>query len=533
MVSLILSLVYVVAVFYKIATVPALFVDEANYASEVISFTNFGTDIHGLHNPIYFSSVWGQGQSVLYSFIVRPVIKMFGFNFFNFRFPMAFLSVVLIFIICGYVLHVSKNYLATFLMMLAFITSPWWFTMARWVLDANIAPLFVGFSLMALLFSFEKSKKWKQILGLFASALLMGLATYGYIATWLYLPVFLFVLAVFLYKSNLLNIKMIVVYLISILVMVLPLIYFAFSIFIKHISKPVKFLWMDVPPLPQSRTSSLIDFSGNVVNTMLHNFISGCQMYWSGTDSLSRNSTAPFGMVFPWVLVVFVIIGLLSSKKLLPNKLMVLKNICVIALITFVPVALITVPNFTHWNLIHVPLIVLSGIGMYVVASHLPRYIWIILFLVISVLPMSVFVHQYFQVSSAYRTGNVRQFSMKNTKNINQFMEKRKKSLLFTNPVSRNFVYFRVYQKPVDHEQYLATQEKKAEFSSSMGPKKKYGYLRNITEIKKEYRAAHDYILTISKKDKINDEKLTHSHLKTIKTFRDGKIVYKLDKITN
>lgn len=55
MVSLILSLVYVVAVFYKIATVPALFVDEANYASEVISFTNFGTDIHGLHNPIYFS----------------------------------------------------------------------------------------------------------------------------------------------------------------------------------------------------------------------------------------------------------------------------------------------------------------------------------------------------------------------------------------------------------------------------------------------------------------------------------------------
>ncbi|WP_198145814.1 hypothetical protein [Pediococcus parvulus] len=100
--------------------------------------------------------------------------------------------------------------------------------------------------------------------------------------------------------------------------------------------------------MPQSRTSSLIDFSGNVVNTMLHNFISGCQMYWSGTDSLSRNSTAPFGMVFPWVLVVFVIIGLLSSKKLLPNKLMVLKNICVIALITFVPVALITVPNFTH-----------------------------------------------------------------------------------------------------------------------------------------------------------------------------------------
>lgn len=99
-------------------------------------------------------------------------------------------STTRIFIICGYVLHVSKNYLATFLMMLAFITSPWWFTMARWVLDANIAPLFVGFSLMTLLFSFEKSKKWKQILGLFASALLMGLATYGYIATWLYLPVF-------------------------------------------------------------------------------------------------------------------------------------------------------------------------------------------------------------------------------------------------------------------------------------------------------------------------------------------------------
>ncbi|WPP09544.1 hypothetical protein SIN07_01375 [Pediococcus inopinatus] len=528
-----LFIFYAGLLFYKLASVPNLFIDEANYANEVISFEHFGTDMHGLRYPIYFSSAWGQGQSILYSLIARPIIKFFGFSFLTFRFPMVFLSLLLIGLICGYVLFISKNYLATFLMMVIFVTSPGWFVMSRWVLDANIVPVVLGLGLVSLLFSFSTRKRMSSLFSFFISALLVGLSAYGYIATWLYLPIFLVVLVSYLYRRSLLTFTSICQYFAILFVLVLPLIYFAFSIFIKHITQPVKFLWFDIPPLPQSRTSSLIDFSGNLLHTMVRNFLTGCQMFYQGSDGLSRNGTAPFGMIFPWLLVIFTTIAFLANKRLLPEKLMLLKNVCVIALVTFIPVALITTPNYTHWNLVAVPLIILCGLGTYVVVKNLPGYVWLVLLLLTVLLPMTNFVHQYFQPNSSYRTGNIRQFSMQNTKKINQFMENKIKSRLFTDPVSRNFAYFRVYQKPINHKQYLNLQEKKPEFSDRMGPIKRYGYLRNITELNSEYRAKYDYILTISKEDAMRIEKRYGIRLKPVKNFHDGKLTYVLNKLSD
>lgn len=54
-----LILVYGMAMFYRLGTVPSLYVDESNYANEVISLVKFGTDIHGFYHPVYFGSVWG------------------------------------------------------------------------------------------------------------------------------------------------------------------------------------------------------------------------------------------------------------------------------------------------------------------------------------------------------------------------------------------------------------------------------------------------------------------------------------------
>jgi len=40
-----LFIFYAGLLFYKLASVPNLFIDEANYANEVISFEHFGTDM--------------------------------------------------------------------------------------------------------------------------------------------------------------------------------------------------------------------------------------------------------------------------------------------------------------------------------------------------------------------------------------------------------------------------------------------------------------------------------------------------------
>lgn len=531
-VTIVLFILYMIILFYKLSIVPTLFVDEANYANEVISFTHFGTDIHGFHHPVYFSSVWGQGQSILYSLIVRPIVKFFGFSFFTFRFPMAFLSLLLIGLLCGYIFYISRNYLATFLMMLAFVTSPGWYVMSRWVLDANIAPLFVSFSILTLLFFFQRKKSSSKFIWFIISATLISFSAYGYVATWLYLPIFLTILFCYLYWKNLLPFKPIILYFSVITVLVLPLVYFAYNIFVKHITQPTKFLWFNISPLPQSRTSSLINFSGNVVNTMFHNIVTGFGMYVTGSDGLSRNTMPPFGMIFPWILIIFAIVGILYGKRVLPEKLNLIKTICIIALISFLPMTFIVVPNYTHWNLIHVPLIILCGFGMYIVAQKEKNQFGILLILILTILPMIFFVFQYFQASSPYRTGNIRQFSMKNTKAINQFMERKRKSYLFTSPVSRNFTYFRTYQKPIDHRQYLKLQEVKPEFKNRMGPIRKYGYLRDMCEFKTKYRGHRDYVLAISKVNAKQIETHNHIRLKPVKKFKDGKLIYTLNKAT-
>ncbi|WP_054648660.1 hypothetical protein [Lacticaseibacillus pantheris] len=81
-----LVFVFLILLLYKVSTVPNVFVDEANYANEVVSFARFGTDIHGLHLPIYLSSVWGQGQSILYAIVDAPLVRWFGFSMVTLRF---------------------------------------------------------------------------------------------------------------------------------------------------------------------------------------------------------------------------------------------------------------------------------------------------------------------------------------------------------------------------------------------------------------------------------------------------------------
>ncbi|MCV3555797.1 DMT family transporter [Pediococcus ethanolidurans] len=359
----------------------------------------------------------------------------------------------------------------------------------------------------------------------------MGLSAYGYIVTWLYLPIFLIFLSIYLFKKRLLTGKPIKLYFFLVLFLVIPLIYFAYCIFIRHISQPTKFFWFDISPLPMSRTSSLINFSGNIFSKMFINFLKGLTMYLSGNDGLNRNTIAPFGIICPWILVFFATTAIFVNRRFLPSRTELLRNICRIALLAFLPVSLVVLPNYTHWNLIHIPLLVLSGLGIYVVMKWLPNCQWKATTLLIIILPMIFFAFLYFQPTSIYRTGNVRQLSMKNIERVSRFMKERKKDRLFTYPLSRNFTYFRIYQTPIDHKKYLALQEKKREFQVPMGPQKKYGYLRDTANLESEYRPKYDYVLTMSKLDAIRIERHYHVRLRTVKKYQDGVLVYSLNKI--
>lgn len=109
---------YATLLLKDLGTLPGIFFDEANYASEVQSF---GTDIHGLNNPVYLTSVWGQGQSILYMWLSYPIVKIFGFSIFNFRLSMVLTGLALLTVITIVTRIISKNTLLTYTVSIFFV----------------------------------------------------------------------------------------------------------------------------------------------------------------------------------------------------------------------------------------------------------------------------------------------------------------------------------------------------------------------------------------------------------------------------
>lgn len=300
----------------KLNSTPGLHVDETNYMNEVISKVNFGTDIHGLKNPIYFASVWGQGQSILYAWIIVPVIKIFGFSLFMFRLPMAILTLTaIIAIVCSLYLS-SPNKALPFLVTLSLVTTPWFLVSGRWVLDANVSPIFVILGLINFYLSTLEHPIKTKYYFLVLSSVFIALSAYGYVASWIYLPFLIITMALTTILKKWLSKKEVILWGILIFILVLPLMVFAFRVNIQHTNKFSKFLIFDLPYLQANRVSSLISFKGSLFKNSLMNIFSGTKQILTGSDKLPQNSSLPYGAILPFMLI-FAIIGSLGKKSYL------------------------------------------------------------------------------------------------------------------------------------------------------------------------------------------------------------------------
>jgi len=248
-----LLIIFGILLCYRLDNIPGLFIDEINYMNEVISKANFGTDIQGLRHPVYFASVWGQGQSVLYSWIVGPWIKLLGFSILVFRLPMVLLSILMVGATTVSIFLVAKNKLLAICVEIALISMPWLIISSRWVLDANVSPILV------------------------------------------------IALAAFSLRKRLLGVKEIILWLFTMLVVAIPLIIFAYRVNIQHIDHFTKFMFFDIPYLKANRTSSLINFNQHILENILINLKTGMFQFISGTDGLPQNGLHPYGTIMPWM----------------------------------------------------------------------------------------------------------------------------------------------------------------------------------------------------------------------------------------
>lgn len=480
---------FTVLLFHHLAVVPGEFIDEINYMNEVISKASFGTDIHGLKAPVYLSSVWGQGQSALYSWLSVPLVKVFGFSVWLFRMPMAFLTILAITLIVIGMIYWTKQKLLAVFICLALVTTPWFFISGRWVLDANVAPIFIILGLLALIGALMTNQYRIKYSWLVLSAILIGISLYGYIATWLYVPVLLATLAIYIWWERLLSASQFVTFTLVILVISLPIIAFAYQVNVVHITQPQKFLWFDLPPLPGNRVGSLISFQGDVAKTIIKNILAGLNMFLSGSDNLPWNSAKPFGAILPWMLV-FLPIGLLPANGKLSEPAERIRTIIIISLFTSLPAMAVITPNYNHWNFVMFPLVLLIGFGMYLVAKSLTGVLAPILMFSMPLALFSWFlILGYFGTNTRTTFFTSQQVQISQVREINHLMEtKYRHDRLYVNNLSGSFMAFRLVQKPIDAKTYLMKQGAGSSSDKKfiIAPSQQYGYLRDQSDLVKK-----------------------------------------------
>jgi hypothetical protein len=230
---LILICSYIFLVVHHLGQVPNMFLDEVNYASEVQSFHNFDTDIHGLRFPVYFTSLWGQGQSVLYALLAQPTIALLGFNIFSFRLTMVIWGIMLILLVTTITYIISKKLFLTLTILVSLISSPWIYMSLRWVLDCNIAPIILSVGIWLFIYFSQNTNFTNTFnqLGKILGIVLITLSVYGYITFWLYLPILFLALTIYTLKNKLISIPELLLYAFIILLIILPLLIFAINVF--------------------------------------------------------------------------------------------------------------------------------------------------------------------------------------------------------------------------------------------------------------------------------------------------------------
>ena len=139
----------------------ALNCDEASAGYEAFSLLNYGIDRNGNHNPSFLVA-WGSGQNALLTYLIIPLIKIFGLKTIAIRLPMAILGCVSLVILYLLLRKISNKKLA--IIGLAFFAiCPWHIMKSRWGLESNLFPDLILIFAYMLIKGIEDKNKIKKI----------------------------------------------------------------------------------------------------------------------------------------------------------------------------------------------------------------------------------------------------------------------------------------------------------------------------------------------------------------------------------
>ena len=252
--------------------------DEAYSAYEAFCLLEGGMDSWGYRFPVYLT-VWGSGQSALQSYLMAPMIALFGPTLFAIRLPEAVNACISLPVI--YLLLKRLFDRRTAIIGLGFLAvCPWHIMMARWGLDCNFAPGLLLLGMYLFVRGIDNPKLY------LASGFVYGLCLYAYATIWVVLPfMLLFHAAYFLYMKKLRLTRWLAAGVLVLGLMAAPLLLFLAVNW--GIVPEIRTAFLSIPRMPEMRGSE-VSFANLYENAyrMVKTFLFQRDgMIWNSTDT--------------------------------------------------------------------------------------------------------------------------------------------------------------------------------------------------------------------------------------------------------
>lgn len=324
-------------------------VDEISSGYEAYSILNYGIDRNGNFLPIFLQA-WGSGQNALLTYLIIPFIKILGLNILAVRLPMAIISSISV-VLFYLILRKMTNKKIARIGLAFFAICPWHIMKSRWGLESNLFPDLILFAIYFIIKGLESNKKQYHYLGF----VILGLSSYAYGTSYLFLPIFVILLLAFLYRKKQIKLAQGIFSLAIVAVISFPImLYVIINIFdLPQINLP----FMTIPKLEVNRFQEITSiFLGKNISDAIEIFI---KQY----DGLEWNAIEGYGIIYVFS-TVFTIIGIIRSFKAKEKEEIKYNSIFNIWLIAGLCILPVCEPNINRLNIIIIPIIYYTILGI-------------------------------------------------------------------------------------------------------------------------------------------------------------------------
>lgn len=335
--------------------------DEASAGYEAWSLLNYGIDRCANTWPVLLES-WGSGQNALYTYLLIPVIALFGLNVTSLRIVSALASTVTL-VVFWLLARRCRGKAFGVCALLMLTVNPWHIMSGRWALESNLLPLFLLAGIYFI--SLSRDREWF----LTAAAAAFGLSLYAYGTAFIFLPVFIVLAVIWLRKH--LRVKSFLVSCAVFILIALPIT--ACQIINLLDMQEAVVLGVTLPKLTQARQSATTSLGGGGA-AAVENYRQFLSILWNQSDGLVYNAVGQGGLYYFFGLP-FAVVGLLASiggRKRLSAEAPMRFAICAVFIAAF-----IVTPNINRMNMAWLPIIYFSAVGMYMIMKRLKAWSFI------------------------------------------------------------------------------------------------------------------------------------------------------------